>query len=144
MRNKHAYAWEVRLSKASPQSLVEPAHPIVRIRRALAVRDAVEEMSIVRAFLPHALHLATTWLEVSKVLLAQPGLFVHLDRVPVERARCAGFGGGCEGAEDALGRLAGAAVGRCVELEGIVWFQEGAEAATSVFCLEWLVNDRVP
>ena len=98
MRDQHAHAWKVLLAKASPQALIEPTHSVVRIRRTLAIRNTIEEVSVVRPLLPHALHLATTWLEIAKVLFPQPGLFVDLDGIPAERRRCIRFRRwGCEG-----------------------------------------------
>lgn len=142
MCDQHAHAGKVLLAKASPQALIEPAHSVVRIRRTLAVRNAVEEVSVVRPLLPHALHFAATWLEIAKVLFSQPRLFVHLDGMSAERRRCIRvWRRRCEGPEYALCCLAGTAVGRCVELESVVWSQEGAKAVAGVFCLRWLVND---
>jgi hypothetical protein len=140
--DEHAYAWKVLLAKASPQALVESTHSVVRICRTFAIRDAVEEVSVVRSLLPHALHLATTWLEIAKVLFPQPRLFVNLDGIPAERRWCIRFRRWrCECPQYAFCCLACAAVGRCVELESVVWSQEGAEAVAGVFCLRWLVND---
>ena len=57
MRDKDAYAGEVTVAKLSPQAVVEAADTIVCVRSTLTVGDAVEEMTIVGAFLPHAFHL---------------------------------------------------------------------------------------
>lgn len=123
MRNKHTDARKVRLAKTPPQTLIEPTDPIIRIRRTLAIRYAVEEVSVVGPLLPHPLHLATTWLKVTKVLFPQSGLLIHLDGMSAKRRRSiVGRRRRCEGAQDAFCGFARAAVGGCVELEGVVWF----------------------
>lgn len=121
MRNQNAYAREVLLAKQSPQALVEAADAVVCICGALSVGDAVEEVAVVGALLPHPLHFSRTWLEISKVLLPQPGLLEDLNLVTWK-------GGGCmlvrgKRAEDAFGGFARAAVGRGKELEGVVGSQ---------------------
>ena len=49
---------------------------IVGVGGTFAVRDAVEEVAIISTFRPHAFHLGAAGLEVAKVLLSYPGLFV--------------------------------------------------------------------
>lgn len=123
MRDKHTNTREVRLAKTPPQTLIKPTNPIIRIRRTLAIRYAVEEVSIVRSFLPHPLHLATTRLEIAEVLFPQSRLLIHLDGMSAERRRSiVGGRGRCESAQNAFCCFARAAVGGCVELEGVVWF----------------------
>lgn len=123
MRDQHTNTREVSLPKAPPQTLIKSAHSIIRIRRTLAIRNTIEEVSIIRSLLPHTLHFAATWLEVAEILLSQSGFFIDLDGMSAERRRGASLGRGrCEGAEDAFCRFAGAAVGGRVELEGVVWF----------------------
>lgn len=133
VRDEHTHAGEVLVPEAPEQRLVEAAHPIVRVGRALAVRDPVEEMSVISPLLPHPLHGARARLEVAKVLFAQARLFPDFYGVAGEW----GGGGlvGREGAEDAFGGLARAAVGRGVELEGVVWAEHGAEAVACLFGL---------
>jgi len=75
-------------------------------------------MSIVRPFLPHPLHLRAAWLKVPEILLPQPGLFIHLYRVPWKWTRGGLVCGQC--LEDALGGFPRAAVGGCEEVEGVV------------------------
>lgn len=135
MCDQHTDTREVGLSKAPPQALIKSTDTIVRIRRTFSIWNAVEEVTIIRSFLPHAFHLSAAWLEIAKVLFSQPGLFVDLDGMSIERRRGAGFGWRGEGAQDAFGGFAGAAVWRCEDLQGVVWFQEGAKAVAGVFCL---------
>lgn len=111
MRDKHAYTRKIRLTKAPPQTLIKPTDTIIRISGTLSIRNAVEEVSIIRPLLPHALHLVAAWLEIAKVLFSQPRLFVDFDGVTVEGRGSAGFGRGGQGAEDAFGGFARAAVG---------------------------------
>jgi len=121
MRNKHTNTREILLLKTPPQTLIKPTDPVIRIRRALPVWDPIKEMPVIRALLPHPLHLRTAGLEVPEILLPYARLFVDLDGVAVEGRGRGGVGvGGGEGAQDAFGRFAGAAVGRGVELEGVV------------------------
>ena len=79
-------------------------------------------MAIVGPLLPHALHLGTAWLEVSKVLLAQARLLVDLDIGSAERRRHGIVRG--EGREDALGSLPRATVGRGEEVKRVVRTEE--------------------
>ena len=137
MRHEHTDTRKIGIAKLPPQALIEPGHTIVRIRRTLPVRDAIEEMAVVGALPPHALHLLAARLEVAKVLFAQARLFPHLDLLAREggwavisaMAAVRGGGGGgaaCgESAEQAFGRLACAAVGACEDLERVVGFEEG-------------------
>lgn len=83
--DEDADAGEVVFPEQPPQGLIEAADPVVGIRSRLPVGDPVEEVPVVCPLLPHALHLGGTWLEVAKVLLAQPGLLVHLDGVSGKR-----------------------------------------------------------
>lgn len=55
--DQHAHAWKVWLAKLSPHALVEAADAVVSVGSTLAVRDAIEEVTIVCSLLPHALHL---------------------------------------------------------------------------------------
>ena len=124
---QHTNTRKVILPKLPPQRLVEATNPIVCVRRTLSIRDTVEEMPIISTLLPHPLHLGRAGLEVAKVLLAQSRLLIHLDFVSRERRRRRIVRG--QRAEDALGRLAGATVGGGEEVEGVFWFEEGAELA---------------
>lgn len=124
--DEHADAGEAVLAKLAPQALVEAAHAVIGVGGALAVGDAVEEVPVVGALLPHALHLVGAGLEVAKVLLAEPRLLVHLDVGPAEGGRLRVVGR--ERLEDALGRLTGAPVGRREEVERVVRPEEVAEA----------------
>ena len=90
-------------------------------------------MAIIGPLLPHALHFCRTWLEVAKILFSYPWLLEDGNLVAGE-----GRGGGIvrgQGAEDALCSLTSPAVGRGVELEGVVWLEHRAELASSFFCL---------
>lgn len=133
MRDEHTDAGKVVVSKRSPQTLVEATHAIIGIRCTLAVRYAVEEVAIVGPLLPHALHFGRAWLEVAEILLPYPGLLEDGDLVAGK-----GRGRGVvrrQRAQDALCRLACPAVGRGIELEGIVGLEQRAELAPSLFCL---------
>jgi hypothetical protein len=121
MRNKHTNRRKLLLPKTPPQTLIKPTNPIIRISRTLPIRNPIEEMSIVRSFLPHPLHFRTAWLEVAEVLFPDARFFIDFYGVAVER-RGRGFGGFGEGFEDAFSCFAGTAVGGGVELEGVVWF----------------------
>lgn len=125
--HEDADARAVVLSKLSPERFIEAADSVICVGGALAVRDAVEEVPIVRALLPHALHLCAARLEVAEVLLAQTGLLVDFD-VAAGEGRGRGVVGG-QGGEDALGGFAGATVGRGEEVEGVVGLEEGAQTA---------------
>jgi hypothetical protein len=85
VRDQDAHAGEVLVAELPPQALVEAADAVVCIGSTLAVGDAVEEVAVVSALLPHALHLGGAWLEVAKVLLAQARLLEDLDLVAGER-----------------------------------------------------------
>ncbi len=87
MRHEHAHTGTVVLAKQAPQALVEAADAVVRVGGRLAVGDAVEEVPVLRALAPHALHLGRRRLEVAKVLLAQARLLVHLDRMAARERR---------------------------------------------------------
>jgi hypothetical protein len=76
-----------------------------------------------------------TWLEVAKVLLAQARLLVDLDVVPLKRRRAVVVVSS-ESAQDALGGLARAAVGRGEDADGVVLAQHGLEAAAGVLGLQ--------
>lgn len=84
---EYAYASKVVFTKLTPQALIEAADSVVRVGSALAIGDTVEEMAVVRTLLPHSFHLCAAWLEVSKILLSQPRLFVHLYVRSAERRR---------------------------------------------------------
>jgi len=143
MCHKHTHTREIHIPELPPQTLVEPRHAIVRIGGGLPIRDAIEEMSIIRPLLPHALHLRRTRLEIAKVLLAQPRLLPYFDLLARERRRGAFvvWVGGIEGllrgqgAQKAFGGFPRAAVRGGEDLEGVVGFQEGLQAAAGVFCL---------
>jgi hypothetical protein len=68
MSDQHAYTGKVLVAKLSPQALVEATDSVVCISSTLAIWYPIEEVTIIRPFLPHALHFRRTWLEVSKVL----------------------------------------------------------------------------
>ena len=70
MCDQNADAWKVCLTEAPPEALIEPTHSIVCIRRAFSVGNAVKEVSVICALLPHTFHLATAWLEVTEVLFS--------------------------------------------------------------------------
>ena len=125
VRHQDAHTGAIILPKESPQGLIKPADPIVGIRGRLAVGDAVEEMPIICPLHPHALHLRGAWLEIAKVLLSQPRLFVDLDRVSRKRGRRRRIGG--QGLENALGGLPSSAIGRGEEMNVIIWAQEATE-----------------
>jgi hypothetical protein len=120
MGDEHQHAGKVLLRKLAPEALVEPADAVIGVRRALAVRDAVEKVAVSRALVPHALHLLGAWLKVAKVLLTDARLLVDLCFIGV---RVVG-----EGGEDALCRLASAGIGRGDDLEGIGRTEELEEA----------------
>lgn len=127
MRHKHAHAREALLPELAPETLIEAADAIVRVRGALAVRDAVEEVPVVGALLPHPRHLRGRGLEVAEILFAQAGLLVDFD--VLSREGRGGGGGGGQGGEDAFGGFARAPVGGGEEVEGVGGAQEGAEFA---------------
>ena len=79
MRDQHADAGTVPLTKLAPQAFVEAANSVVRVGSGLAVRDAVEKMPVLGPLPPHALHVRGRRLEVTKVLFAEPWLLVYLD-----------------------------------------------------------------
>lgn len=109
MCDQNAHAWKVVVLERSPQTLIEATDTIVRVCRTLAIRYAVEEVSIVGSLLPHALHLGGTWLEVAKVLLSYPWLFEYSYLVAGEGRWCWVVRGQC--AEDTFGRLTRSTVG---------------------------------
>ena len=84
MCDQDAHAGKVVIAKGSPQALIEATDSVVGIGRALPIRDAVEEVAVVCPLLPHALHFEGAWLEVAKVLLAQPRFFENGDFVAWE------------------------------------------------------------
>lgn len=131
--DEDADAGEVVLAELAPQTLVEAADAVVGVSGAFAVGDAVEEVAVVGTLLPHAFHLGATWLEVTKVLLAKPGLFVYLDIGAAEGRGLVVVRG--QRGEDALGGLASAAVGRGEEVQGVVGAEELAEAAACLVSL---------
>ena len=133
MGDQHAHAREVVVAKLAPQTLVEATNSIVGVCGALAVRDAVEEVAVVGALLPHPLHLGRAWLEVAKVLLAQARLLEDGDLVAGERRRRGVVRG--QRAQDALGGLARAAVRRSVELQRVVGPQQRPQLAAGFLCL---------
>jgi hypothetical protein len=133
MGDEHAHTGEVVVLERSPQTLVEATDTVVGIRGTLAVGYAVEEVAVVSPLLPHPLHFSRAWLEVAKVLLAYPRLFVDGDLVAGKRR-----GRGVvwsQRAEDAFGGLACAAVGRRIELERVVGLEEGTKLASCLFRL---------
>lgn len=85
-------------------------------------------MPIISALLPHALHGRTTRLKVAKVLFPKPRLLVHLDLIAA-KGRRRGFIRR-QRRQNPLGGLAGATVGRCEDLEGVVGAEEVSEAAS--------------
>jgi hypothetical protein len=124
VRDQHADTWEVSISKLPPQTLVEAAYPVVCIRSALTVGDAVKEVAVVGPLLPHPLHLGRAWLEVTKVLFSEARLLEHLDLVAGKRR-----GRGVvarQRAEDALGGLTRPAVWRGEELNCVVGLEQRA------------------
>ena len=127
---QYADAGKVVLAKLAPQALVEAADAVIGVGGALAVGNAVEEVAVVGALLPHALHLGAAGLEVAKVLLAKARLLVDLDVVALEGARLRVVAG--QGGQDALGGLAGAAVGAREEVQGVVGAQHAAQAAAGL------------
>lgn len=84
MRNKHTNAREIFLLETPPKTLVKATNAIIRIRRALPIRNAIKEMPIIRPFLPHPLHLGAAGLEIAEILLSDPRLFVDFDGVAIE------------------------------------------------------------
>ena len=86
-RTENTDTGKVVLAKLPPKTLVETTNSIVGIGGTLSVGDAVEEVAVVGPLLPHAFHLGAAWLEVAKVLLAQPGLLIHLDVRSAKRRR---------------------------------------------------------
>jgi hypothetical protein len=76
-----------------------------------------------------------TWLEVAKVLLSQPRLFVNLDVVALKRRRFR-LVVRREGPENALGRLTRPPVRRSEEADGVVLAQHGLEPAAGVLGLQ--------
>jgi len=75
---KYANTWEVCFPKLSPHTLVEATDPIICISSTFSIWDAVKEVAIISSLLPHPLHFGRAWLEVSKILLSQAGLFKNL------------------------------------------------------------------
>lgn len=106
--NQDADTGKVVVLEGSPQALVEATDTIVRVCRALAIRYAVEEVTIVGPLLPHALHLGGTWLKVAKVLFSYPWLFVY-GYLVARKGRWRGVVRG-QRAEDAFCRFARSAV----------------------------------
>lgn len=133
MGDQHAHAWKIGLAELSPHALIEAAHTVVGVGGTFSIGDSVEEVAVVGSLLPHALHLGGAWLEVAKVLLAETRLFKDGDLVARE-GRGRGLVRG-EGAQDAFGGLARAAVGRRKELDRVVWLEERAKLAARFFCL---------
>lgn len=133
MGDEDADAGKVVLAKLPPQALVEAANTIVGIGSTLAIGNAVEEVTIVGAFLPHALHLSAAGLKVAKVLLAQAGFFVDLDVCALERGGLVLVRG--QGSQDAFGGLACAAVWGGEEVDSVVGTQELAQAAAGIIGL---------
>jgi hypothetical protein len=127
---KYANARKVILAKLAPQTLVEAADPIIGIGSALAVGNPVEEVAVVGALLPHALHLGAARLEVAKVLLAQARLLVDLDVAPLERARIGVVAG--QGGQDAFGGLSRAPVRTREEMQGVVGAQQRPQPAAGL------------
>ena len=121
MRNQDANAREIRVPKLSPYALIEPTHAVIRICCALAVWDAVEEVTVVCSLLPHAFHLRRTRLEVAKVLFTQSRLFIHLYLMHGERGGTLLLVIAGQRSEDSFGGVARSTIGRGVELEGVIW-----------------------
>lgn len=84
MRHEDADAGAIIFAELPPEALVEAADAIIRVGRGLAVRDTVEEVAVVGAFLPHLLHGLGARLKVAKVLFAESRFLVHLDRTAAE------------------------------------------------------------
>ena len=124
LHTKNTNAGKIVLPELAPQTLVEAGDTIVGVGGALAVGNAVEEVAVVSALLPHAFHLGATGLEVSEVLLAQPGLLVDGDLISLERGGFWVVGG--QGLEYALGGLSCSSVGGGEELDGVVGAEEGS------------------
>ena len=124
VHTKNANAGEVVFPKLAPQALVEAGDMVVSIGSALAVGNAVEKVAVVGALLPHAFHLGATGLEVSEVLLPQPGLLVDGDLISLERGGFWVVGG--QGLEYAFGGLSCSSVGGGEELDGVVGAEEGS------------------
>jgi hypothetical protein len=141
MCDQDAHAGKVLVAKLSPQALVEATDAVVCIGSTLAVGNAIEEVAVVGALLPHALHFGGTWLEVAKVLLAQAGLFEDLDLVTGE-GRGRGVVRG-QRAQDALGSFARAAVGRGEELDRVIRLEERTELPSCIFGLVVRVSMRL-
>lgn len=118
--DQDADAGEIGVPELSPQTLVEAGYPIVGICCTLSIWYAVEEVAVVGSFRPHPLHLGRAWLEVAKVLLSQPWLFIDGDFRTAERGGMVWIISRGERLEDALSRFSCAAVGRGEDLEGIV------------------------
>lgn len=111
MRNQHQHTWKIRISKLSPQTLIEPGDAIIRISRTLSIRNPIKEMTIRRPLMPHPRHLIRARLEISKILLSEAWFFIDFDFVEVwVRA---------ERGEHSFGGLASAHVGAGVELDGV-------------------------
>lgn len=134
MSDQNGDAGKVLVPELPPHALVEATDSIVRIGGALAVGYSIEEVTVVCPLPPHALHLRRTGLEIAEVLLSQPGLFVELDLGPAEGGGAI-LEGGRQGLEDALGGLAGAAVGGGEDLEGVVGAEELSQSQTGLGCL---------
>jgi hypothetical protein len=117
MCDQDAHAGKVLVAKLSPQALVEATDAVVCIGSTLAVGNAIEEVAVVGALLPHALHFGGTWLEVAKVLLAQAGLFEDLDLVTGE--------------------------GRGQELDRVIRLEERTELPSCIFGLVVRVSMRL-
>lgn len=134
MRNQHTHAREIVFAETPPQRFVEAGDAVIGVGCGFAVGDAIEEMAVVGALLPHAAHFGGAGLEVSEILFAEAGFLVDFDRVPWE-GRGRGGGGG-QGVEEAFGGFACAAVGRGEEVESVIGAEEGAEFYACFFCLE--------
>ena len=118
MCDQHTDARKVLVAELSPQALVEATDAVIGVGGALAIRNAVEEVAVVGALLPHPLHFGRAWLEVAKVLLSQARLLEDGDLVAREGRRGRIVRG--QSAQDAFCGLAGAAVRRCIELQRVV------------------------
>lgn len=137
MRDEHAHTREAVLAEAPPQALVEAADAVVGVGGGFAVGDAVEEMAVRGALLPHGRHGGGGGLEVPEVLLAQAGFLVNFDGGEGEGGGGGGGGrGGGEGGEDARGGFARAAVGGREEVEGVGGAEQRAEFVACFFGLE--------
>lgn len=90
-------------------------------------------MTIVCSLLPHSLHLGRAWLEVAKVLLPKPRLFVYFDVIALEWR---GLGiVRSQGSENALGSLASATIRAGEEVKRVVGAKHIAQAMACVVCL---------